>query len=53
VEWVNGNVDDLAGVTDIRVIDSAGGVIMDAALCTHFFSPHSKNSRVIFQVLKD
>ncbi|HWW69536.1 MAG TPA: hypothetical protein VN089_06340, partial [Duganella sp.] len=53
VEWVGGVADDFAGVTDVRIIDSAGSVVIEAALCNHFYAPRAVADGVIFQVLKD
>lgn len=53
IRWIGGLAADLEEVTDVKIIDSAGHVILEAALCRHTFAPRSLYDGVIFQVLKD
>ena len=53
VEWIDGVVANFLGVTDVKITDSNGTVIVEAPLCIHYYAPREVQRGVIFQVLKD
>jgi hypothetical protein len=49
--WLGGTVMDLQGITDVRIVDSAGAVLIDGPLNSHFRVPGEVDGWVIFDVL--
>ena len=42
---------DLQGITDVRIVDSPGAVLIDGSLNSHFRVPREADGWVIFDVL--
>jgi hypothetical protein len=53
VEWIGGAAANFVGVTDVKITDSTGAVLVDAPLCVHYYAPREGQRGVTFQVLKD
>lgn len=52
IRWFGGTTRDLQGITDVRIVDSRGGVLIDGKLNTHFRVIREIDGWVIFDVLK-
>jgi len=51
IRWFGGTVMDLQGITDVRIVDSRGAVLIDGPLNSHFRVPREVDGWVIFDVL--
>jgi hypothetical protein len=52
IRWLGGTTRDLQGITDVRIVDSRGAVLIDGRLNFHFRTPREIDGWVIFDVLK-
>ena len=51
IQWAGGVAADFDGVTDVKITDSKGQVLIHAALCNHNNAPRSVDGVLSFQVL--
>jgi hypothetical protein len=51
IRWFGGTARDLQGITDIRIVDSRGAVLIDGKLNSHFGVPREEDGCVIFDIL--
>jgi hypothetical protein len=52
IRWYGGTVRDLQGITDVRIVDSRGAVLIDGRLNSHYGVPREVEGSVVFDVLK-
>lgn len=51
IQWAGGVAADFDGVTDVKITDSKGQVLIHGALCNHYNAPRSVDGVLSFQVL--
>ena len=51
IRWIGGTARDLQGITNIRIIDSRGAVLIDRELNCHYGVPREADGCVTFDVL--
>lgn len=52
VLWFGGKVDDLSGITNVKITAADGSVLLDGELNTHYGAPKNTEVGVQFFVLK-
>ena len=52
IRWSGGTTRDLQGITDVRIVDDRGVVLIDGQLNSHYGVPRELDGCVIFDVLK-
>jgi hypothetical protein len=52
IRWFGGTARDFKGITDVRIVDNRGAVLVNGRLNTFYGVPRESNGWVIFDVLK-